>query len=87
MKNVHFERLLVGYLQYSNHLVYPKQFLATNWGYGLSIQDELEKFQYDLFYIGHQCFYLDLLIIVRTLRVLSRRRRFQSVAPSTASVD
>lgn len=38
----------------------------VNWGYGLSLTDEIEKLQYDLYYVGHQSFYLDLLILLRT---------------------
>jgi exopolysaccharide biosynthesis polyprenyl glycosylphosphotransferase len=45
-----------------------------NWGYGLTIEDEIEKLQYDLFYVGHQSFYLDLLIILRTVAISLRRR-------------
>jgi len=47
----------------------------VNWGYGLSLEDEVEKLQYDLYYVGHQSFYLDLLILVRTLALSLRRRR------------
>jgi lipopolysaccharide/colanic/teichoic acid biosynthesis glycosyltransferase len=45
-----------------------------NWGYGLTLDDEVEKLQYDLYYLGHQCFYLDLVIILRTIAVSLRRR-------------
>jgi hypothetical protein len=34
---VKLDRLLDGYLQYTNHFVYLQQFFATNWGYGLSV--------------------------------------------------
>lgn len=36
-------------------------------GYGASKKDALEKLQYDLFYIKHQSFWLDLQILFRTL--------------------
>jgi len=50
----------------------------VNSGYGLSLDEELEKFQHDLYYVTHRCFYLDLLILWRTVRlVATRRRRFQ----------
>jgi lipopolysaccharide/colanic/teichoic acid biosynthesis glycosyltransferase len=52
----------------------------VNWGYGLSIEDEVEKLQYDLYYVGRQSLYLDLLVVLRTLGVLARRRRAQSIA-------
>ncbi len=51
----------------------------VNWGYGLSLDDEVEKLQYDLFYIGHQSLYLDLLVILRTFNLLARRRRTQGL--------
>lgn len=47
----------------------------VNWGYGHSLEDEVEKLQYDLFYVGHQSVYLDLLIVLRTVRILLRRSR------------
>jgi lipopolysaccharide/colanic/teichoic acid biosynthesis glycosyltransferase len=50
----------------------------VNWGYGLSLEDEVEKLQYDLYYVGHGCFYLDLLIILRTLRLALTRKRPRS---------
>ncbi len=34
---VHVERLLEGYLNYSNHFVYPLQLLSSAWGYGISM--------------------------------------------------
>jgi lipopolysaccharide/colanic/teichoic acid biosynthesis glycosyltransferase len=45
-----------------------------NYGYGLSLEDEIEKLQYDLYYVRQQSTYLDLLIILRTLRNMLRRR-------------
>lgn len=52
----------------------------VNWSYGLSINDEVEKLQYDLYYVGHQSLYLDLVIVLRTVAVLARRRRRLPVA-------
>jgi exopolysaccharide biosynthesis polyprenyl glycosylphosphotransferase len=37
-------------------------------GYGSSKQDELVKLQYDLFYIKHRSFLLDILILLKTVR-------------------
>jgi len=37
------------------------------YGYADSIEDALEKVQYDLYYIKHQSIYLDLLILARTI--------------------
>lgn len=39
----------------------------VKYGYGSSEQDELVKLQYDLFYIKHQSFLLDVLIILKTV--------------------
>lgn len=47
----------------------------VNWGYGLSLEDEIEKLQYDLYYVGHQSFYLDLLIMLSTISIALRRQR------------
>ncbi|HEC35128.1 MAG TPA: sugar transferase [Anaerolineae bacterium] len=40
--------------------------------YGRSVQDALVKLQYDLYYIKHQSFYLDLQIALRTIGVVLR---------------
>ena len=39
----------------------------VKYGYGVSEQDELVKLQYDLFYIKHQSFLLDVLILSKTI--------------------
>jgi lipopolysaccharide/colanic/teichoic acid biosynthesis glycosyltransferase len=46
-----------------------------NYGYGLTLEDEVEKAQRDLYYIGHQSTYLDLLIMLKTLAMILRGRR------------
>jgi lipopolysaccharide/colanic/teichoic acid biosynthesis glycosyltransferase/glycosyltransferase involved in cell wall biosynthesis len=40
----------------------------VKYGYGCSKQDELVKLQYDLFYIKHRSFLLDILILLKTVR-------------------
>jgi lipopolysaccharide/colanic/teichoic acid biosynthesis glycosyltransferase len=57
----------------------------VNWGYGLSLEDEIEKLQYDLFYVGHQSFYLDLLIMLRTLALALRRSRPEPAIAAAAN--
>src|SRR5207253_3245207 len=47
----------------------------VSWGYGFTLEDEVEKLQYDLYYVGHQSFYLDLLILLRTLGIIISRKR------------
>jgi lipopolysaccharide/colanic/teichoic acid biosynthesis glycosyltransferase len=37
------------------------------YGYADSVEDALEKVQYDLYYIKHQSIYLDLLILLKTV--------------------
>lgn len=42
----------------------------VNSRYGSSIEDSLEKLQYDLYYIKHRSFFLDLNIFVKTLSTI-----------------
>jgi lipopolysaccharide/colanic/teichoic acid biosynthesis glycosyltransferase len=39
----------------------------VNYGYGSTSLDELEKLQYDLYYIEHQSFKLDIVILMKTI--------------------
>jgi lipopolysaccharide/colanic/teichoic acid biosynthesis glycosyltransferase len=62
----------------SRHAVKPgiTGWAQVNYGYGSTVDDALSKLQYDLYYIKHQSFYLDLLIFFRTAgTVLSFRGR------------
>jgi len=56
----------------SRHAVKPG---LTGWAqvrypYGASVEDSLMKLQYDLFYIKHQSFFLNFLILYKTIRVV-----------------
>ncbi len=56
----------------ARHAVKPG---ITGWAqikyrYGASVEDSLIKLQYDLYYIKHMGFFLDLQIIIRTLQVM-----------------
>jgi lipopolysaccharide/colanic/teichoic acid biosynthesis glycosyltransferase len=42
----------------------------VNYPYGASIEDASEKLAYDLYYVKHSSFWLDLLILLRTVRVV-----------------
>lgn len=42
----------------------------VNYRYGSSKEDTLEKLQYDLYYIKNLCFFLDILILFLTTRVV-----------------
>lgn len=58
------------------HLVKPG---ITGWAqvmydYGSSIEDALEKLQYDIYYIKNYSLLLDLFIVLKTFRVILRRR-------------
>lgn len=46
----------------------------VNYGYGNSYHDDLTKLQYDLYYIAHRSFKLDIIILMRTvLEVIQHR--------------
>ncbi len=58
------------------HIVRPG---LTGWAqvrytYGASVEQAMEKLQYDLFYIKHQSFALDLLIILSTIKTVVMRK-------------
>jgi sugar transferase (PEP-CTERM system associated) len=58
------------------HLVKPG---ITGWAqvlypYGASVEDAREKLQYDLYYIKNYSIVLDLVVLIRTLRVVGRGR-------------
>lgn len=41
-----------------------------NYPYGASVEDAMEKLKYDLYYVKHQSFLLDILVLVRTVEVV-----------------
>ena len=41
-----------------------------NYPYGASVSDAMEKLKFDLYYVKHQSFLLDLLILIRTVEVV-----------------
>jgi sugar transferase (PEP-CTERM system associated) len=45
-----------------------------NYQYGASVEDALTKLQYDLYYIKNFSIWLDLLVLVRTIKVIALRR-------------
>ncbi len=45
-----------------------------NYGYGDSVEATLAKLQYDLYYLKHQSFWFDLLILARTVHVVLRMK-------------
>ncbi len=54
------------------HLVKPglTGWAQVNYPYGISIDDAREKLEYDLYYIKNQTFMLDMVIILRTVKVV-----------------
>jgi exopolysaccharide biosynthesis polyprenyl glycosylphosphotransferase len=46
----------------------------VNYPYARSVQDALVKLQYDLYYVKHQSFYLDLVILLKTIGVVLTMR-------------
>lgn len=57
------------------HLVKPgiTGWAQVNYPYGASIEDALMKLEYDLYYMKHFSFLLDLFVSLKTLRVMSSR--------------
>ena len=54
------------------HLVKPgiTGWAQVNYPYGASKEDAIEKLQYDLYYIKNYSFFLDLVIMIKTVRVI-----------------
>ena len=46
--DLHLDRLLQGYLRYSNHFVYPRQLFYSQWGYGLSVAGPGDQMSFSL---------------------------------------
>jgi sugar transferase (PEP-CTERM system associated) len=42
----------------------------VSYGYGASVEDALEKLKYDLFYIKNMSFFMDLMIILKTAKIV-----------------
>lgn len=56
----------------TRHIIKPglSGWAQVNSRYGSSIEDSLEKLQYDLYYIKHRSFFLDINIIVKTISTI-----------------
>jgi lipopolysaccharide/colanic/teichoic acid biosynthesis glycosyltransferase len=56
-------------------------------GYAVSQDDVTEKLRYDLYYIKHMSFWLDLLVVIDTIKILlcSPGSREQATAPQSGS--
>jgi lipopolysaccharide/colanic/teichoic acid biosynthesis glycosyltransferase len=42
----------------------------VNYGYGASAQDAVEKLNYDLFYIKNMTILIDMLVMLKTIKIL-----------------
>jgi sugar transferase (PEP-CTERM system associated) len=42
----------------------------VSYGYGASVEDAIEKLNYDLFYIKNLSFFMDLMIVLRTIKIV-----------------
>jgi lipopolysaccharide/colanic/teichoic acid biosynthesis glycosyltransferase len=46
----------------------------VNYDYGSSIEDSKKKLEYDLYYVKYSSFFLDLVILVKTLKIILQRK-------------
>jgi sugar transferase (PEP-CTERM system associated) len=46
----------------------------VSYGYGASVEDAIEKLNYDLFYIKNMTFFMDLMIVMRTIKIVLFRK-------------
>jgi uncharacterized membrane protein len=81
MKLVHLERLLEGYLRYSNHFVYAHQFFFTNWGFGQSVAGAEDGMSFSLGWS-----HIVLVIVAIGLSLKSNRKEVRTIAGLFASV-
>jgi lipopolysaccharide/colanic/teichoic acid biosynthesis glycosyltransferase len=42
----------------------------VRYGYGASVEDAVQKLQYDLYYVKNNSLFLDLLVLIDTLKVV-----------------
>jgi lipopolysaccharide/colanic/teichoic acid biosynthesis glycosyltransferase len=61
---------------YLRHSVKPgvTGWAQINYGYGNSVEDSVEKLQYDLFYVKNVSWALDLLVLLHTVKTVLVRR-------------
>ena len=66
---------IVPYYQ-ERHTVKPglSGWAQVSYGYGASVEDTIEKLNYDLFYIKNMTFFMDLMIVMRTIKIVLSRK-------------
>jgi sugar transferase (PEP-CTERM system associated) len=70
----HFVKDLEGLIPYyrERHTVKPgiTGWAQVSYDYGASVEDAIEKLNYDLFYIKNMSFFMDLIIVLRTIKIV-----------------
>ena len=66
---------IVPYYQ-ERHTVKPgiSGWAQIRYGYGASVEDAVEKLNYDLFYVKNMTFFMDLMIVLRTIKIVLFRK-------------
>jgi sugar transferase (PEP-CTERM system associated) len=74
----HFVKKLENLIPYyrERHTVKPgiSGWAQVSYGYGASVDDAVEKLNYDLFYIKNMSFLMDLMIVLRTIKIVLFRK-------------
>mgnify|MGYP000520705736 CR=1 FL=1 len=74
----HFVKELEGLIPYyrERHTVKPgiTGWAQVSYGYGASVDDAIEKLNYDLFYIKNMSFLMDLMIVLKTIKIVLFRK-------------
>jgi sugar transferase (PEP-CTERM system associated) len=74
----HFVKELEGLIPYyrERHTIKPgiTGWAQISYGYGASVDDAIEKLNYDLFYIKNMSFFMDLMIVLRTIKIVLFRK-------------
>ena len=70
----HLENIVPYYRE--RHTVKPgiSGWAQISYGYGASVEDAIEKLNYDLFYIKNMTFFMDLMIVMRTIKIVLFRK-------------
>jgi sugar transferase (PEP-CTERM system associated) len=74
----HFVKELEGLIPYyrERYTIKPgiTGWAQVSYGYGASVEDAIEKLNYDLFYIKNMSFFMDLMIVLRTIKIVLSRQ-------------
>ena len=85
-----FDNLLISKIPFYNlrYLLRPglSGWAQVNYPYGASIEDSTNKLSFDLFYISNYSFWLDLLIFLRTLRLIFNAKGYKPISKTSNSI-